>query len=405
MSELRIATGRCTDASADDVVERLVEPVRAALGGRTIDLAIVFASPHFRMRIEPLALELHEALNPHGMIGTLGEAVIHDDAELENQPGIVLWAAHLPGAAIRTFHLSHADQTRLQDPQALAEHLDVPNEKNPAFLLAGDPYSIDLLNLLDVWTRAYPKRPMVGGMASAGQRPGQNSVIFDGQCLWHGVAGVAVWGSVRMDTIVSQGCRPIGQPLVITRGEEQMVYSLGGRTPRDVFEELFHECDPRDRELMEKQGLFLGRVINEYQPSFARGDFLIRNVLGFDRESGAMAVHDLIRTGQTVQFHVRDARTADEDLRDLLTARRNRPAGGLLFTCNGRGRRLFGEPHHDAAALRAAHEGLPVAGFFCAGEIGPVGHCNYLHGHTASIALFTDDEAPGGDERSDQDER
>ena len=388
MSQQRIATSCCTDASSDGVVEELAGSVRDTLGSGPVDLAILFGSPHFRMRMEQFAMEVYEALAPRALLGTLGETVIHDERELEGEAGIVLWAARLPGAHVRTFHLSHADQLRLAEPDALREHLHVPADAGASFVLTGDPYSIDVLALLETWERAYPQRPIVGGMASAAQRPGQNAVVFDGQCVWHGMVGAALWGDVHMDTVVSQGCRPIGKHMVVTRAHEHMIHTLGGRKARDVFEQIFQTCTPRDRELLQAQGLFLGRVINEYQQAFARGDFLIRNVLGFDRDSGAVAVHDHVRTGQTVQFHVRDAQTADEDLQSLLAARgTSRPTGALLFTCNGRGRRMFETPHHDARAVAHAHAGLPVAGFFCAGEIGPVGRRNFLHGHTASIGL------------------
>jgi small ligand-binding sensory domain FIST len=204
-----------------------------------------------------------------------------------------------------------------------------------------------------------------------------------------------VQGSVRLRSVVSQGCRPIGRPLVVTRAQQNVIEELGGRPALAQFSDLFPTLTPAEQELV-RAGLHVGLVTNEYQESFARGDFLVRNVVGADREKGSIAIGDFARVGQTVQFHVRDAGTADADLRELLQAARGAtgpgtggrpPAGALLFTCNGRGSRLFAEPHHDAAAIETLWPQLPVAGFFAQGEIGPVCGHNCLHGFTASVVL------------------
>jgi small ligand-binding sensory domain FIST len=196
---------------------------------------------------------------------------------------------------------------------------------------------------------------------------------------------------VGLRSVVSQGCRPIGRPFVVTKAQDNVILQLGGRPPLAVLQELWQALDERDRRLFQ-QGLHVGRVINEYQGDFQRGDFLIRNVIGLDRTTGALAITDRVRVGQTLQFHVRDAATADEDLHALLqldlSAAARRPAGALLFSCNGRGSRLFDVPDHDAAALRAEAGDIPVAGFFAQGELGPVGGQNFIHGFTASVALF-----------------
>jgi small ligand-binding sensory domain FIST len=220
-------------------------------------------------------------------------------------------------------------------------------------------------------------------------------MIFEGQCLHHGLCGVALTGNIQIDTVVSQGCRPIGRHLVITEGERNVIRQLGGKPPLAVVIETLKQCSTRDIELARTGGLLVGRVIDEHQPSFARGDFLIRNPIGFEQESGAMMINDVIRIGQTIQFHVRDSESADHDLTSLLGARPRRvAAGALLFTCNGRGSRLFKERHHDARAVARACDALPVAGIFCAGEIGPVGRRNFLHGHTASVAFFRPATSP-----------
>jgi small ligand-binding sensory domain FIST len=190
-------------------------------------------------------------------------------------------------------------------------------------------------------------------------------------------------------TLVSQGCRPIGDTYVVTRADRNLLQELAGEPPVERIREIFTHVDPSDRELM-RAGLHIGLVIDEYRDDFRRGDFLVRGVLGAQSGTGAIAIGDHVRVGQTVRFQVRDAASADSDLRELLDDARagtRRPAAALLFTCNGRGSRLFGTPNHDAEAVRAALGGIPLAGFFCAGEFGPVGQRSYLHGFTASLLV------------------
>ena len=193
-----------------------------------------------------------------------------------------------------------------------------------------------------------------------------------------------------MQTVVSQGCRPIGRPFVITKAQNHFILELSGQPPMHQLQALFTELNEKEQALVQ-QGVHVGRVINEYKETFGREDFLIRNVIGADPHTGAIAIGDTIRPGQTVQFHIRDADTADEDLRELLVqlSPPQPPIGGLLFTCNGRGTRLFDQPHHDAQSIHSAYPSLPLSGFFAQGEIGPVGLSNYLHGFTASVVLFS----------------
>jgi small ligand-binding sensory domain FIST len=199
---------------------------------------------------------------------------------------------------------------------------------------------------------------------------------------------VAISGEVEIRTVVSQGCRPIGKPFVITKGERNIIHQLGGHKPLEVLHHIFQEAPTSEQKLMQ-EGIFIGRVIDERRPTFERGDFLIRHLVGADENSGAIAIGDHVRMGTTVQFHVRDAATAHEDLRTLLDPHRQQPpAGALLFSCNGRGTRLFSQRDHDVTASREQLGSIPVAGFFCAGELGPVGGRNFIHGHTASLALF-----------------
>jgi small ligand-binding sensory domain FIST len=228
-------------------------------------------------------------------------------------------------------------------------------------------------------------------MASGVHGPGECRLLHSGGVADQGAVGVVLQGKLGLRSIVSQGCRPIGQHMVITRAEDNVIYELGGKPPLARLQELWNSLTPQEQRLFQR-GLHVGRVLNEYRGDFQRGDFLVRNVLHLDRDSGGLAINDHVRVGQTVQFHVRDAESADEDLRALLqldlNAHAKKPAGALVFSCNGRGTRLFAEPDHDARAVRAEAGPIPLAGFFAQGELGPVGGQNFIHGFTASVALF-----------------
>ena len=266
------------------------------------------------------------------------------------------------------------------------------SDTRAVFALA-EPFASHVPALIGLLDGELPGVPVVGGMASGGG-PGQNKLFFGGDMVGEGAIGVVLRGGPPIRTIVSQGCKPIGAPFIVTKSDQNIVYSLGGVPPLKKLEELFATLSTRDQELAEL-GLFLGIAMNEYQERFERGDFLIANVLGADQRTGAVALGNPVRTGQTVQFHLRDAAAADEDLVQLLERDKfqhaHRPAAGLLFSCNGRGTRMFAEPNHDAAAIQRLLGPLPLAGLFAQGELGPVGGHNYIHGFTASLALF--DEA------------
>lgn len=393
---MKIASAIVNLVGTEDTTRHLVQQIRKELGEGPIDLCLVFASAHFEGDLEKIAPELQEALSPRTFIGCTAEAVIRDDQEYEHQPGLVLWAARMPGARCVSFHLSQDDLGRLETAEALREHLNVPADESPFFILLGDAFSINPIQLLERFNAAYPGRPAIGGLASAAEQPAQNVLVFEGQTLRHGMVGVALWGNVQIDTIVSQGCRPIGRHMVVTKAEGNVIHQLGGKPTLAAVDEILHECSADDINLAKKRGLLIGCVINEYKKTFGSGDFLIRNPISIDQKSGAMAVNDYMRTGQTIQFHVRDSKSAADDLEALMSAHvAPRPAGALLFSCNGRGSRFFPDRHHDARAVTSVCEKTPLAGFFCAGEIGPIGNRNFLHGFTASIGLFrpaADDE-------------
>ncbi len=262
---------------------------------------------------------------------------------------------------------------------------DLPFEPQALILLA-DPYSFAVDLLLRGLANEHPRLPVIGGMASAAHGPGGNRLILGETVFTDGAVGVLIGPGVTVSSVVSQGCRPIGRPLAVTRTEGNIIYELAGQPALQRLLQMAKEgMSERDIELI-NQGLHMGIVIDEHKIDFARGDFLIRNVVGADRANGAIAIGDAVEVGTTVQFHVRDAEAADEELRELLADRR--ADGVLLFTCNGRGTRLFTKPDHDAGVVGDLLGEPPVAGFFAAGELGPVGGRNFVHGFTASMALF-----------------
>ena len=364
------------------MVEELVRAAGGLLGVRQPELCVLLASDDLQESIAEVALGVYEHICPKAMIGA--------DRELEGDRAVTLWVGHLPGVHVRAFHFGEGDLDRLGAPPALREHLGVGAAEDPNFLVLGDPFSAHvMMETLHAFELTYPGRPVVGGMASGAEEPRQSALVFDGHTLRQGVCGVALWGNLRVDTVVSQGCRPIGQHYVVTRAEKNVIFTLGGRPALEVVRDLLGECPPRDRHLAQRRGLLIGCAIDEQRPCFQQGDFLIRNPLRFIQDNGALEVNHIVRVGQTVQFQVRDEQSADADLAALLSRQcLADAAGSLVFSCNGRGTRLFGEQHHDARAVWRAAGGRPSAGLFCAGEIGPVGPRNYLHGHTASVAFF-----------------
>jgi small ligand-binding sensory domain FIST len=365
--------------------------VRAALG-RDPELAVAFFSPHLAADAADIARAIHQDLGGPALVGVLGEGVIAGAKEIEAQPAVAVWAGAWDGKlAVDAFHLDLEDTpdgpTLFGWPDAMFE----ATADDSLLLCFGDPYTFPAVELfLPRVNEDYPGVPVVGGMASNPTGPGTPSLILNDDVRMQGAVGVLLRGSARFKTVVSQGCRPVGRPLVITKGQDNLISEVGGQTPLEYLRALLEQVPPGDKDLMQR-GLLIGLAITEYRDEFRRGDFLIRNLIGLDPRTGALAVTDRIRRGQTIQFQVRDARTAGEDLRHLLeaaTADGFKPAGGLTFSCNGRGTRLFPEPDHDARTIQELVGPLALAGFFAAGELGPVGGTNFIHGFTASSVLF-----------------
>lgn len=368
-----------------EIVGRVLETL-----GVQPDVAVLFTSGELIGNTDEIAAAVVELLNPGAFIGTTAVSVAAGEREIEEETAAVLWVGSLGGSnapRARAVRLGGVPDPAADD-EALAAALDeVHAAGDLSMVVLADPYSYPVDAALGHWAELWPDVSVLGGLSSGAPMPGGNRIVVDGSVHRDGAAALIVGGSAKVTHLVSQGCRPIGQPYIITEAEGNVVKSLGGMPPFERLQQVFSKLDPADQRLVQR-GLHVGRVTDERKIDFERGDFLIRGVLGADRDSGAIAIGDEAPIGATVQFHVRDAVTADEDLRAAL-AHSPQTEGALLFTCNGRGTHLFDAPHHDAAAL-ADQTSAEVAGMFCAGEIGPVGARSYVHGFTASMALFSD---------------
>jgi small ligand-binding sensory domain FIST len=354
------------------------------------DIAVVFASPHFADEFQDIADAIQETLQPSNMIGCVGDSIVSGGREIEGDPAITIWAAALPDTKIETTRLL---LERVSNRGFISGTEELPldqitEREESALIVLGEPFSFPADLLLSQLVTDYPELRVIGGMASGFQQPGKNLVLVNGTVYCEGAAGLLIAGGVKMHSVVSQGCRPIGDRSIITKVEQNVILELGGKPAMQVLEEMFIRLPTSDHDLMSK-GFFLGRVISEYQDDYEMGDFLIRNVMSMDNERRAVVVNDYFQVGQTVQFQVRDEESASNELRQLL--KKTDPAeirGGLVFTCNGRGTRLFAEPDHDAGVIRDTVGEIPLAGFFAQGEIGPVGRENHMHGYTASVLLL-----------------
>lgn len=387
---LRFAAALSTQADSASAIAEVCNAAREQLGGRA-NLALMFVSHHHSDSFATIADGVCKALDTETLLGCTGESIVGGGLEIEGKPALALWLAQLPDVTVLPMHLQYEETA--EGGTVVGWPDDLPDEwpADAALIAMGDPFSFHVDALLKRINEDHPNVPVVGGMASGGMSPGQNRLFLGRRALSEGAVAVLIHGAVRIRSIVSQGCRPIGDHYVITRCNRNVIQELGGKPPLAHLQEFFPRLSPADQ-MRIQQGLFVGRAINEYKDRFERGDFLVRNVMGADPGSGAIGIGDMVRSGQTVQFHVRDAQSADEDLRQLVATGRSAsdspPLGALLFTCNGRGTRLFLHPNHDAGVVQEICGDIPTAGFFAQGELGPIGGRNFIHGFTASVVLF-----------------
>jgi small ligand-binding sensory domain FIST len=383
---VRIGAGLSTAA---DTRQGAIEAARSAadrLGGANVDLALVFASGAHLAAPETILEGVHEMLAPEELIGCGAAGVLAGGREVEEATAVAVWAASIPDGEVTTFH---AETLETDEGFAVSGMIDL--EGASAAILLPDPYSFPTDSLLPELARAAPGVPVLGGLASARTFDG-TAALFHGDVVHDNGAVGARLDGVEVLPCVSQGAAPLGPELTITAAEGHVIQELAGQSALAKLREVFGALPDRERDLI-SNGLLVGLVIDSGKPEYGPGDFLVRSLLGADPEAGTIAVGASVAPGQILRLHARDARSADRDLREALSLRRvalgTQPlAGALVFTCNGRGEEMFGAPDHDAGVLSEQLEGAPAAGFFAAGEIGPVGGESFLHGFTATVALF-----------------
>jgi small ligand-binding sensory domain FIST len=390
----RFAWALTTDAESPRAIREAIAELEAGLGGTAPDLVLAFATHHHGPALEGLGPALARVSGARVVAGCTAESVIGGGREVEGQPGIALWAAHLPGTEVKSLHVTaHAGE----DGNPVFSSLPaLGDEERSSLLLLADPFTFPVDAFLTELNESFPGVPAMGGMASGALGPGQTLFFTADGVKDAGCIVITLEGAIELVPVVSQGCRPVGKPWVITECERNLIKKLGGKAALEVLMETLNELqrtEPRPRQAMP----FMGLAIDPTRTQFERGDFLVRGIMSLNQRDRTVAVADFVRRGQTVQLLVRDAASAGEDLRSLIATRgggalgenERESTGALLFSCNGRGTRMFGKPDHDASCVRAGLAAdVPLAGFFAAGEIGPVGGRNFLHGFTASVALF-----------------
>lgn len=382
---VRIGAGLSTTPDARVGAIEAGTCAREGLAGEHADLVAVFACGAHLAAPEATLEGIHEALMPRHVVGCGAGGVLARGREIEGGTAVAVWAAALGGGSAEPFHTS---ATRDEEGVSVSGMPDL--EGASAAVLLADPYSFPTDGVLRDLAESVPGVPIVGGLSSARTLDGAGALFCGDRLVESGAVGVRLDG-VDVLPCVSQGAAPFGPEMTITASEGHVIHELAGKPAlervREVVEAL--EVDERD---MVAHGLLVGIVTGEPKPDYGRGDFLVRSLIGADPARETIAVGATVREGQVIRLHARDAGSADDDLRESLDVRARAlggpAAGALVFTCNGRGQAMFDEPDHDAGTLEAAMPGTPAAGFFAAGEIGPVGPESYLHGFTATVALF-----------------
>jgi small ligand-binding sensory domain FIST len=379
------------DEFDESALQQWAEDLRAELKSPAT-LGLVFMAPRFFEQ----ARQILEIIRVHARVpllaGCSSQGLIAGDHELEENPGISLGLYAFPDARLSGFYFKQEDVEGAQGKDYWPKKTGIAPEQTNGWLAFIDPFNLDSEAWLRTWNEAYTPLPVLGGLASGGPSEQRTQVYLNDEVYEAGGVIISVGGGVRIAPVTSQGCTPIGETWTLTRVDHNIIHEIGNRPAYEVLAETFNSLSPEDQ-ASSRGNLFIGLVVNEYLEDFHRGDFLIRNLLGADPKSGSIAVGAFPRLGQTIQFQRRSAAAASEDMNELLAQTRQKLEGTTIYgaclcCCNGRGQNLFGVPHHDAQTVQRRLGPMGLSGFFCNGEIGPVGEKNFLHGYTASLALF-----------------
>lgn len=379
--------------SLDMAIAECATLIREEMGHLTVDLVVAFVSPHHASGYDQVPELIHKEFPEGELIGCSGGGVIGAGREVEDRPGFAMTVAHLPDVNVVPFHLETADLPDADAPPDRWEDLaHVAGAEEPHFILLVDPFAFDAEQLVMGLDYAFYSGAKIGGMTSGGQRRGENALFLTSNVYRSGAVSVALSGNVAVDTIVAQGCRPIGGLMQVTSANRNVLLALDDEKPTDVLQRIYGRLTEHDQRLAQ-QALFLGVAMDPLNDTPQLGDFLVRNIVGGNQDTGTLSVAELLKEGQTVQFHIRDAETSAQDLDHMLTQYSARKpiyeeTGALLFSCLGRGEHLYGRPDHDTEMFRSKISSMPMIGFFCNGEIGPIGGSTFLHSYTSAFGVF-----------------
>jgi small ligand-binding sensory domain FIST len=372
---------------SEDQVVSLAQKLRNELGANAA-LGFVFVTPDWQPHLEDTLELIRLHAHVSRLVGCSGSAVIGFESELEGQSGLSLMLLVLPEDSFDVFSISEEDIDS-SAPESWHELTNIRPDVSRGWIVLANPALHELEEWLASWNQAYPEIPIIGGLAAGKQ---SDYFLFrEGELSTSSILLVGFKSPLQLRPLISQGCRPIGDPSPITKAEDNFILEIGNVSAYQTLESAFMTI-PADERNAVRNNLFLGLAASEYIDEFKRGDFLIRNILGADPQMGALAVAAYPRVGQTVQFQVRDPKSAHQDMLDAArsaAANVRESLGILLFVCNGRGRSLFGVSNHDAGIVAQSFGPCPTAGLFCNGEIGPVGNRSFLHGYTAAAAILT----------------
>lgn len=373
-------------------MQRWAEQLRDRLSVPQVSLGLVFITPRYFQ----FSRQILEILRVHAriplLLGCSSQSLIATEQEIEENAGIAVGLYSLPGAELKAFPFTQDQVEEAEEPVYWRTRTGISPEQTNGWLCFVDPFHLDSETWLKTWNKAYAPVPIMGGLASGDFREQTTQIYLNGEVFEEGGVALSVGGDVRLVGVTSQGCTPIGETWTLTKVEQNIIHEIGNRPAYEVLAETFNGLSPEEQQRA-RGNLFVGLVVDEYKEDFHRGDFLIRNLLGADPQSGSIAIGAAPRLGQTLQFQRRSAAAATEDMDELLSRTRAKLAqtpiyGGCLCSCNGRGQGMFGHPNHDAQLVQQRLGPLGLSGFFCNGEIGPVGERSFLHGFTASLALF-----------------
>jgi small ligand-binding sensory domain FIST len=386
------ASGLGSAARFETAFEDAADALAEGLDSSAPDLVTVFVGAAFREHFVRAHRAVLDRFAGAKVIGCSAAGVIGSGREVEDAPAIALAAAVLPDVEVQPFHLDPEEvPPRDASEEVWRTCLGLPRDAEPTIMLLPDPHTCRVSELLAGLDAAFPGAVKIGGLASGGISPGQSALYGGDEAHGTGVVGVALWGNLECDTIVAQGCRPIGVPMFVTRADGNVVQQLDGRRPSEILQELYDQLPEADQQLM-RVSLFIGLVMSQDEQVYRQGDFLVRNIVGLDGQTGAIAIGAEVQKNRVVQFHLRDAATSAADLDAMLHSyladAAHRPSGGLMFSCVGRGMSLYGEPNHDTGLFHRVVGPVPLGGFFCNGEIGPVHGRTHMHGYTSSLGLF-----------------